>query len=352
LPGDAFISEEPSSLTPTSSDTLLSHIPSVPENSAPPHLDLTSGKSLSKSRQKARPKAQPIIGRTSGERDDQFGPVHNDHFRIRRDGWGQSEPIMDSAPSDQIDCHRPDHLEVADEGEAEDGGRGETTDSCAQDEGRKQDVITIELEDPEPMLEEESSQSDDDYAAHREKLEKQRERKRERGKEASDTEAEDLEDEAEMMQGDAGGKEGVRSLRRKEKKAFTAKRKTRKSRSRQMPPRLMAAQKGKSRARVDNEPGVDGDIDEGDGDETLARGPLPHEAISEIQEFGKSTTEQAKALSQKWRKPLRDIMLTAGLGIRNARAKNPANDHRTWFFHKYPKPEGGERFSLLMVQKI
>jgi hypothetical protein len=41
-----------------------------------------------------------------------------------------------------------------------------------EDEGMERGVIPVEPEDQEPILEDESSQSDDDYAAQRQQLEK------------------------------------------------------------------------------------------------------------------------------------------------------------------------------------
>jgi hypothetical protein len=185
-------------------------------------------------------------------------------------------------------------------------------------------VQSLGSEPNEPV---ESDPSGSDFEADRNNKMRQREFRLSRGKEVSDTEAEELEDEEEL-EGEVVSDEGVKRCQRNS------------------PPRLTTKQKGKGREIAEE---VDGQGENGAEESGYAHGPMSKQAVEEAVELGKATRESAEAIAKKYGKPVRSVMIAAGLGIQNARATNFSNLHKVWYAHHYPKPKNSTVLSLFAL---
>ncbi|KII82615.1 hypothetical protein PLICRDRAFT_181258 [Plicaturopsis crispa FD-325 SS-3] len=119
----------------------------------------------------------------------------------------------------------------------------------------------------------------------------------------------------------------------------------------QSPPRLSARVKGKGRAEDnggDDRKGEDGedddegeddddDDDDNDGEWQYTSGPLPKGGIDAAQELGKRAKSEAEAIARKYHKRTKDVLLHAGLGLRQGRKSNPWCKYKIWHSQKFPK---------------
>jgi hypothetical protein len=175
----------------------------------------------------------------------------------------------------------------------------------------------------------ESPPSGSDFEADREARRRQREFYRSRGKSVSDTEEEDNEDEQRLEE---------------ELELDTV------VEHAKSPPRFTAQQKGKAKAKppvVDEDPAdaneEDEDADEGeDVESSNRRGPLPTAAVREAMQLGRETRKLAEMIAKKYGKPVRSVMISAGLAIQNAREPNFSNLWKVWYAHHHPAPDGSK----------
>lgn len=196
----------------------------------------------------------------------------------------------------------------------------------------------------------ESDPSDSDWAETRKKKLVQRERRRSRGRDVSDTSLEDGEAEEEMMANITSEFQSrVGKSARKPTKRYTAK------------------QKGKQKAPVaspeeeDNVKEEDNVDEEGDANHSTCAdqgkrcvpGPLSQEALKEIRKLGERTIQDADALAAKYRKSTRAIMIAAGLGVQHSRHRqNFANKFKVWYAQtQRPKQKGSQYliFSFILA---
>jgi hypothetical protein len=221
---------------------------------------------------------------------------------------------------------------------------------------------------------------------------KKREHRRNRGRSVSDTEAEDLSEErellAEMDRGVDRKKPAIRNNRRPlpSLQLFTTPEKGQDRGANKpifednegnggrdevgspSPPRFTAQQKGKGCASdkivvndcEDNDSidrsVVEGNWGEGEGvcpseeqdDESEAtqrakRGPMSDEARQEAIKLAKKTTDAFNALAKKYGKSARALMIAGGLAIQPARSKdNMYNKFKQWYSNAHPVAEGGK----------
>lgn len=177
-----------------------------------------------------------------------------------------------------------------------------------------------------------SSPSGSDYAADREARRRRREFYRDRGKSVSDTDEEDVEEDEEL-----------------ELSAVAEHGRT--------PPRFTAKQKGKEKAKPvevegEEDPGYDeeDEEEEAEGEESgNKRGPLSKAAIKEAVQLGKETRKSAEILAKKYGKPVRSIMVSAGLAIQNAREPNFSNLYKVWYAHHHPSPDGSKIYCVFLL---
>lgn len=170
-------------------------------------------------------------------------------------------------------------------------------------------------------LEYESTPTGSDYSDNRKVQEKDRARRRTRGKSVSDTEEEDAEDDRDLA--DDTIPEKQTGCRQHNKRAHT--------------PRFTKAQKGKGREKGGVRHMTDGDTNqEPIGPRKIARGHSKEE-VEEIDTFGQRVAAEADALARKWNRQHRDVMLQAGLGMRLSRKGNTYNEYRAWYASVHQK---------------
>ncbi|KII83484.1 hypothetical protein PLICRDRAFT_180388 [Plicaturopsis crispa FD-325 SS-3] len=165
------------------------------------------------------------------------------------------------------------------------------------------------------------------------------EAKQKKGDDVSDTDADDLEEEEEFI----AETEGVVGP----KKAFGGKTKTATKRRRgkkqpiasppsaaNSPPRIPQHKKGKGRA-------VDAEEESDDDDETedweKIPGPFPKAAMDEADELSQLINERATAIAKKYGKHKSDVLVHAGVGLKQTRSANRWNKYGTWYAHTHPK---------------
>jgi hypothetical protein len=169
----------------------------------------------------------------------------------------------------------------------------------------------------------ESPPSGSDYEAARDAKMKQRAFYRRRGKSVSDTEEEELEEDARLERELVEERVGKRG---------------------QSLPRYTAEEKGKGKAKSGQ---VEEDVvneDDEDEDEEANRnmhGPLSKAGMAEAVELGNQTRKSAELIAKKYGKTVRNVMISAGLGIQNARQDNFSNLFKVWYAHHHPSQEGG-----------
>ena len=172
--------------------------------------------------------------------------------------------------------------------------------------------------------EDDRSNYSDEESTRRQKKDKLRAR----GKAVSDTDEDDLQAEAEMLDDvvDEDGHSARRPIPGKKRKSLTTK------------------AKGKQRAVEHHSSDSDGECrDDLKSKGHFTPGPLSAEARTEARELGEQTQEAATLLSKKYNKPYETIMVAAGLGIQNTRqGTNFSNQYKKWYKAKYPKADGGE----------
>jgi hypothetical protein len=149
----------------------------------------------------------------------------------------------------------------------------------------------------EPIIE--SSPSQSDYSDTRKNLIEQRKQRAQLGHATSDTEDDDNIDDDELAD-QVDSKPDLPNL-----------------------PHSMAAREDKQKA-------------------PLKRGPLSAEAKEEIHAFSTQVLEMAQELADRLRILRKNVLISAGLGIKESRSENIANMHRQWYATTHPKPQGSK----------
>ena len=87
-------------------------------------------------------------------------------------------------------------------------------------------------------------------------------------------------------------------------------------------------------------------IDKGKGKASQKPGPPPDALREAAQDLGRSVTESANEIAQRYGKTPRDVIILAGLGVKPSRAVNPANKHAEWYAAHYAKDPQGNIYHL------
>jgi len=97
-------------------------------------------------------------------------------------------------------------------------------------------------------------------------------------------------------------------------------------------------QAGKARAQAESEAELiaDQDDDEIGEDWPKVTGPLPQAAKDDALELARQVAVAAQDIARGCKKSVRDIMLAAGLAVRQTHPKNPMNAYRQWYAHMHP----------------
>jgi hypothetical protein len=87
---------------------------------------------------------------------------------------------------------------------------------------------------------------------------------------------------------------------------------------------------------VDIEELLDDNEDPSDVDWKCVSGPLPQAARDEAEKLGRYVVKQANRIGRKHFKSRREIMLAAGLSVRQARPDSLINTYRRWYAVHHP----------------
>ena len=71
----------------------------------------------------------------------------------------------------------------------------------------------------------------------------------------------------------------------------------------------------------------------------LKPGPISDDSMKLIDEFRALVVERADEIGRHLGKSRRDILIAAGLGVKNGRKVNPATIFRKWYYATKPKPD-------------
>lgn len=163
-----------------------------------------------------------------------------------------------------------------------------------------------------------------DYEATKKEKEGTRELRKSRGYSASDTEEEDEEEDATLkdeVDAEDADDHPVSKTQRKTKKAARI-----------------------SKATSNNDKG------DGKAKAPLKPGPLTSEAKEAAVEFGEEVLQAAEKLADIHCTSRLNILVAAGLAIRESRAPNKANQHARWYAFHHPKASGGMYFYIQVIQ--
>ena len=78
----------------------------------------------------------------------------------------------------------------------------------------------------------------------------------------------------------------------------------------------------------------------------LKPGPISDEGMELIDEFQALVVERADEIGRYLGKSRRDILVAAGLGVKNGRKVNSANIFRKWYYATKPKPDDSTSIAL------
>lgn len=150
--------------------------------------------------------------------------------------------------------------------------------------------------------------SGSDYEATRKAAEKIRQNLQRRGKETSDTELDDDEEDL-CLVGDVVPEPGLSDTSR--------------------PCATTSSGKGKGKQRA------------------KSSGPLRREGIEAAQALGERTMQEAQLLADKYGTSRRNILLIANLALKESRSPNVYNQHKEWYANHFPKSSGGALFCCI-----
>jgi len=224
--------------------------------------------------------------------------------------------------------------------------------SAPDDDPNHNDEDLLAWTDPEPG----STPSGTDFEETQEALLKTRKRKRELGREHSDTERDDMEDNDDLRDDVVDEAFPSPSPRRHKKKARKGKGKG-KERARDTSDMSEGVEdeevdevrkkKGKEHLTVGQALHPIDEEDEGDGevDDTPRKkkpGRWPKTALQMCEELGTRVTKEAGEIAEKFGKDVSEVIMRAGLGFQFHKVQSQWHLFQVWYNHNYQKPPESE----------